>query len=196
MLFYHNIKKAREWVISSSRIILATYLFGGGTTGHTDSSSLATSGLGVLTAHLVSPVMSDTAMGSDLLQALQILTHLSDQAVDHNLRGLTGHSVLLSVDKPVGDLVLLVVGNDGAQQLDLLVGEGTRAAVDINLSLLADKVGVSAANTGDLGKGEHHLLLTIDVGVQHTQDVLELGGHLKALYNTITIQLISTWKQQ
>jgi hypothetical protein len=26
--------------------------------------------------------------------------------------------------------------------------------------------------------------------------VLELGGHLKALYNTITIQLISTWKQQ
>eukprot|EP00353_Schmidingerella_taraikaensis_P007849 CAMPEP_0185579484 /NCGR_PEP_ID=MMETSP0434-20130131/14922_1 /TAXON_ID=626734 ORGANISM="Favella taraikaensis, Strain Fe Narragansett Bay" /NCGR_SAMPLE_ID=MMETSP0434 /ASSEMBLY_ACC=CAM_ASM_000379 /LENGTH=128 /DNA_ID=CAMNT_0028197513 /DNA_START=110 /DNA_END=493 /DNA_ORIENTATION=- len=118
-------------------------------------------------------------MGSDLLQALQILAHLSDQAVDNNLRSLTGHSVLLSVDKPVGNLVLLVVGNDGAQQLNLFVGKSTSATVDVHLSLLADKIGITASNTSDLGKGEHHLSLTIDVGVQHTQDVLKLRGHLK-----------------
>lgn len=179
---------------TNSRLkILTIRLFGGGTTGHADGSSLAASGLGVLSAHLVSPVMSDTTMGSHLLQALQILTNLADQSVHNNLRGLTRHSVLLSVDEPVGDLVLLVVGNDGAQQLDLLVGEGTSTTVNVHLSLLADKVGVTTSNTGDLGKGEHHLLLTIDVGIQHTQNVLELSGHLKTLCIIKSKTKYSSW---
>jgi hypothetical protein len=45
--------------------------------------------------------------------------------------------------------------------------------VHVNACLLADQVGKATANTLDLGQGVHHLVLTIDVGVQDTQDVLK-----------------------
>lgn len=46
--------------------------------------------------------------------------------------------------------------------------------VEINIGLLADKVGVSSANTLDSGQGIHDLLLAIDVGVEETQDELKV----------------------
>ena len=45
----------------------------------------------------------------------------------------------------------------------------------VDVSLLADEVGESSADTTDGGEGVHDLLATIDVGVQHTKDVLEVG---------------------
>ena len=54
----------------------------------------------------------------------------------------------------------------------------------VDVSLLADEVGESSADTTDGGEGVHDLLATIDVGVQHTKDVLEVGfndqGHCSA----------------
>ncbi len=44
----------------------------------------------------------------------------------------------------------------------------------VHLGLLADQVGEPAADTADGGHGVHDLLLAIDVGVEHTQNVLEL----------------------
>lgn len=44
----------------------------------------------------------------------------------------------------------------------------------VHLGLLADQVGEAAANTADGCDGIHHLLLAINVGVQHTQNVLEV----------------------
>jgi hypothetical protein len=46
--------------------------------------------------------------------------------------------------------------------------------VHVNLSLLADQVGEAAADTLDLGQGIHDLLLTVNVGVEDTQNVLKL----------------------
>jgi hypothetical protein len=46
--------------------------------------------------------------------------------------------------------------------------------VHVDVGLLADDVGEPTANTLDGGHGEHDLLLPIDVGVQQTQDVLEV----------------------
>lgn len=46
--------------------------------------------------------------------------------------------------------------------------------VHVDVGLLADDVGVAAADTLDGGEREHDLLLAIDVGVEQTQDVLEL----------------------
>ena len=44
--------------------------------------------------------------------------------------------------------------------------------VQINVGLLADDVGVSPTNTLNLGHGVHDLALSIDVGVQQTENVL------------------------
>lgn len=46
--------------------------------------------------------------------------------------------------------------------------------VHVDIGFLADNVGQSPSNTLDGGKSKHNLLLAIDVGVEHTQNVLEL----------------------
>ena len=46
--------------------------------------------------------------------------------------------------------------------------------VHVDVGLLADDVGEAAADTLDGGHGEHDLLLAIHVGVEQTQDVLEV----------------------
>ena len=45
--------------------------------------------------------------------------------------------------------------------------------VHVHLCLLAADVREAASNTADGGQSKHDLLLTIDVGVQHTQNVLK-----------------------
>ena len=44
---------------------------------------------------------------------------------------------------------------------------------EVDIGLLADQVGVTTADTLDLGQGVHNLLLSIDVGVQKTQDLFK-----------------------
>ena len=46
---------------------------------------------------------------------------------------------------------------------------------EVDIGLLADQVGVAATNTLDLGQGVHDLLLAINVGVEQTQNVLEVA---------------------
>ena len=52
--------------------------------------------------------------------------------------------------------------------------------VEVDIGLLANQVGVAATDTLDLGQGVHDLLLTLNIGVEETQNVLEvrlLAGH-------------------
>ena len=44
---------------------------------------------------------------------------------------------------------------------------------NINLSLLADSSGKTTTNTLDRGQGINDLLLTINVGIENTENVLE-----------------------
>lgn len=46
--------------------------------------------------------------------------------------------------------------------------------VQIDVGFLADQIGVTTSNTLDLGQGVHDLLLAIDVGVEETEDELEV----------------------
>ena len=46
--------------------------------------------------------------------------------------------------------------------------------VEVNVGLLADDVGVAATNTLDLSQGVHDLALSINVGVEETQDMLRV----------------------
>lgn len=66
----------------------------------TDSSSSSAGGLGVLASDSKTPVVSETTVGSDLLQSFQILTKLALHAVCQHLRVLAVDDIALSVQKP------------------------------------------------------------------------------------------------
>jgi hypothetical protein len=52
------------------------------------------------------------------------------------------------------------------------IGAITVPLVEVDIGLLADQVGITTANTLDLSQGVHDLALSIDVGIEETQDVL------------------------
>ena len=204
----------------------------------TDGATAAASGLGVLTTDTEAPVVTQTAVGADLLQALKVLTELGVEAVGNNLGVLAIGDVALSVKEPGGDLVLGRSLEDGDNALQLFGGELTSTVVktssqpccsevvrgicpqplmsvsnsipyssshssplasdtqgrvvfslrvvanvplvEVDIGLLADQVGVTATDTLDLGQRVHDLLLAVNIGVEQTQDELEvrlLAGH-------------------
>lgn len=61
----------------------------------------------MLTTGTELPVVTQTTVGTDLLQALQVITQLSLDVVRQNLRVLAGGEVLLPVKEPGGNLELL-----------------------------------------------------------------------------------------
>lgn len=62
---------------------------------------------------------------------------------------------------------------DGDDSLELFRGQITSTLGEVDIGLLANQVGVSAADTLDLGHSVHDLLLAINVCVQQTDDILE-----------------------
>ena len=56
--------------------------------GDTDSLASAAGGLCVLTTDSNTPIVSETTVSADLLEAFQILTELVVQEVGHDLAGL------------------------------------------------------------------------------------------------------------
>lgn len=207
----------------------------------TDGTATATSGLGVLSTHTETPVVTETAVGADTLETLEILTGLAVEGVGDNLGVLAIGDVALSVQEPCRDLILGGVLEDGDHTLEFFGGKLTstvgksRVSLllvvlfpfspihrhvllfipstpvlhltsdpppeeysknnhknitsdvplgEVNIGLLADQVGVTATNTLDLGQGDHDLLLAVNIGVEQTQDVLEvrlLVGHERCI---------------
>lgn len=73
----------------------------------TDGSALAASGLSVLTTDADTPPVAHTTVATDLLQTFNILTQLGVDGVSNNMAVSTVTVILLSVQEPVGDLVVL-----------------------------------------------------------------------------------------
>ena len=65
--------------------------------------------------------------------------------------------------------------HDGDQLLNLLLVEFSGSPAEGDVCLLQAKIGVTTTNTLDGGQGEHDARLSIDVGVQNTKNVLEVG---------------------
>lgn len=91
--------------------------------GDTDGAAPATGGLGVLSTDTETPVMTETTVSADLLQALEIVTELGVDVVGQDLVVLAVHDIALSVEEPGGDLVLRGVLDDGDDALELFRGE-------------------------------------------------------------------------
>ena len=163
--------------------------------GHSDSLALVTGGLGVLTPDTEAPVVTETTVGTNLLQTLEVLTKLVVEDVGHHLGSLAVLDVALPVEEPIGDLVLaggleklklnicldtgpnyvLTNLHDGDQLLNLLLVEFSGSPAEGDVCLLQAKIGVTTTNTLDRGQGEHDASLSIDVGVKNTKNVLEVG---------------------
>ena len=250
--------------------LLTTRLLLGGRHG----LAAATGALGVLAAHADAPVVAETTVRADLLEALEVLAELLLQRVRESLRVLARLVVFLSVEEPGRDLELLRVLDDSHELLDLIGGElacvlkrraalpfslntqprrgshhhqgpreygssryfghfcdkgflisvpvscarsvaadtlariaqhpttplfvqvvgfsrvslafllvprgtqGNRAGalVHVNGGLFAHDVGESTSDTRDRREREHSLAAAVNVGVEHTQNVLEIGG--------------------
>jgi hypothetical protein len=87
--------------------------------GDTDGPASAASRLGVLAADAEAPVVTETAVGADLLQALEVVAELRVDAVGEDLAVLAVDDVALPVEEPGGDLVLGRVLDDGDDTLEL-----------------------------------------------------------------------------
>ena len=151
------------------------------TTKDADRTATTTSGLRVLTAHLEAPPMTETTVSVNLLETLVVFAPLALQVVGHNLRVFARLKVLLSVEEPHGDLELHRVLDNSNHALNLVVRELARTLRDVHLGLLAHHDGESATHALDRGQRDPHLATAIDVGVEDTQNVLEVGADDKRL---------------
>lgn len=78
--------------------------------------------------------MTKTAMETDLLHSLQILTHLVIQVVREELRVLSILAIMLTIEEPVRDLVALRVlhDSDNTFQLGLVKFTSTLQKFSLN----------------------------------------------------------------
>ena len=118
--------------------------------------------------------MTETSMVADLLHTLQIFSQSGGDHVGVNLRPGAILDAPLSVQEPLWNSVIGGFGEDIADLVDLLLGEVTSSSVGVNLSDPASEDGESSADTCDLTEGEADLVLAVNVGVHHTEKVLEL----------------------
>jgi len=93
--------------------------------GDTNDTTATAGSLGVLTTDTDAPVVTETTVSTDLLEAFQVLTHLVVKTVGQQLSVLAIDKVLLSVEEPLRDLVLSGVLHDGDEALELFVGKLT-----------------------------------------------------------------------
>jgi len=155
-----------------------------------DTNCLAPSSrrLCVLSANADAPVVPETAMVADSLEALEVVAELGVDAVGEDLGVLAVDDVLLPVEEPGGDLVLRRVLDDGDDALELVGVEVAGALVEVDVGLLADEIGVATTDTLDLCQGVHDLALAVDIGVEEAEDVLELlvllGEHERHLWSS------------
>jgi hypothetical protein len=117
----------------------------------TNGPAPATGGLAVLSTDTETPVVTQTPVGADLLQSLQILTELAVHTVGENLVVLAIHNVALPVEEPGWDLVLGWVLDDGDDALEFFGGK-LAGAVDDALVNLVIRIIVAEAEVDGRGR--------------------------------------------
>lgn len=104
--------------------------------GHTDGATATTGRLGVLSTYTETPVVSETTVSTDLLQALEIFTELAVDTVGEDLRVLAIDDIALPVEEPGGDLVCHGVSfvYDGCRRAGIVHSRGFWRMVTIRSS--------------------------------------------------------------
>jgi hypothetical protein len=96
-------------------------------------TNTTTGGLGVLATDTEAPVVAETTVRADLLEALEVVTELLVDLVGEDVRVLAVDEVALTVKEPGGDLELGGVLHDGDNALKLVRVQlaGTLVEVDV-----------------------------------------------------------------
>ena len=127
-----------------------------------------------MTSDSNTPMMSKTSMLLGFPHSLEILSHVGIELVGNKLSVLAISWVLLSIQEPFWDVVLGWSGDDITDGLNLVVSDLSSSLVGVDLSDLEGKEGKSSTETSDLSETEWSLLFTVQVGVLHTKNVLEV----------------------
>jgi hypothetical protein len=130
-----------------------------------------TGALGAHAANLDAPIVTQTAVRANLLQALEIITEGDIDGVGEDVRVLAGGELFASVQEPHRDLELARVLHNSHDTVDL----GSRALagtlVNVHIGLLQRKRGEAAANALDGGERVANLATAINVRVRNTKNV-------------------------
>ena len=118
--------------------------------------------------------MSETSVLPDLFHSLDVFSDLGLEEVGGGMEGVSLPEVLLSVDKPLRDSVSDWVSDDLSDLLPGLLTDLSGPGVDVALGDLADQVSKSDSDSSDGGDGVGDLAFSLEVGVEHSDDVLEL----------------------
>ena len=116
---------------------------------HSKSLSSSASGLGSLSSDLDSPEVSETSMNSSFLHSLQILSELGVEGVRNELSPGSVLNVLLSVQEPLGNVVVDWSGEDVVDLLQLGFGKFSGSLGERNLGDLKNDSGESSSDTLD-----------------------------------------------
>ena len=128
----------------------------------------------VLSTNTNAPPVTKTTMGTNLLHPFNIITKLGIKVLRKDLRILSRLEILLSVQEPKWDLELTRILNDSNELLNFISGQLSSTFVDIDFCFLADKIGETATEALNFCEAKDNVPLALDVGVEDTQDVLEL----------------------
>ena len=129
--------------------------------------------------------MSETSVLSDLLHALDVFSDLGFKQVGGSVEVIAVSVVVASVDEPLGDAEGNGVGDDLLDLLPDLLTDLTGSGVEVDLGYLADEVGESRSDSSDRGYRVGDFALSLKVGVQDSDDVLELSSVL--VYETLAL---------
>lgn len=161
----------------------------------------------MLTTDTEAPVVAETTVGADLLEALKIVTELGVNSVGEDLRVLAVDNVALSVQEPSRDLVLGRVLDDGDDTLELFGGELTGTVRENPLVIESfDRVDWRSCDGG--AWADHHRhgprlaicvpLVQVDIGLLADQvgvtttDTLDLGEGVHHLLLAINVGVEET----
>lgn len=140
---------------------------------NTHGTTTTTGSLGVLTTDLKVERVTDTTVRADLLETFHVFTELVIKSVGEELAVFAVLAVLLTIEEPVGNLVFTRVLHDGNDAFHISSVHFTSTLAHIDFSLATDKSSIAATATFDGSQGKLNLLLTVNVGVEDTQNVLE-----------------------
>lgn len=112
----------------------------------------------------------------DLLNSLDIFSELGVEIGGGHLADFLVLEVGSSVQEPGWDSVGNWVGDHISDLGDLFLSELSSSGVDWDAGLVAENDGESSSDTSDASEGERSLSLSIEIGVQDSQNELEGAG--------------------
>ena len=136
----------------------------------------AASGLGVLTTDTDTPVVTETSVDACFFQSFKIVTKFGVKGSGDEMGTFTSGKIFLVVQHPAGYFKGGWVGDHGNHGFCFVFGQFTGTFVGINFSFFQDDVSESTTDTWDFSDGVQDFGVTVNVGIEDTEDVLEFFG--------------------